>query len=109
MALTRQELLRKASLTTTDFGGTAEAPLSVEQVQQFLRLAITPQDMLPDVRTVMSNANKWEESKVNFDDRIMRPGTELTRLADANRVSPGTGIVTISTVLLREKSLYRTR
>ena len=101
MALTPHELLRKASLTTTDFGGANEAPLSVEQVQQFLRLAITPQDMLPDVRTVMANASKWQESKINFDSRILRPGTEFTRLADAQRIKPGTGVVEISTVLVR--------
>lgn len=101
MPLSNQELLQKANLTLTAFGGPGEAPLTVEQVEVFLRLAITPQAMLPDVRTVTSNANKWQESKVEFGTRIMRPGSELTRLADADRVAPTTGIVEISTVLIR--------
>jgi HK97 family phage major capsid protein len=101
MPLTNEELLRKATLDTTDFGGAGEAPLSVEQVKQFLRVMITPQVMLPDVRTVTANANKWQESKIEFGSRVMKPGVEGTRLADADRVAPTTGIVEISTVLIR--------
>ena len=106
MAYRNSELLQKAALTLGDFDGlsgarTGNAPLTIEQVQQFLRLAIQPQDMLPDVRTVMANANKWQESKISFDRRIMRGGTELARLAPADQTKPDTGIVEISTVLLR--------
>lgn len=101
MAISNEELLRKATLDTTAFGGAGEAPLTVEQVQQFLRVAIAPQAMLPVVRTVMSNANLWEESKLIFGSRVLRPGTEGARLADADRVVPTTGVVTISTVLVR--------
>lgn len=96
-----QELLAKASLTLTDFGGAGEAPLTIEQVRQFLRIAITPQAMLPDVRTVSANANQWDESKIDFAARVMRAGTEFTRLADGDRVKPTTGVVTISTKLIR--------
>ena len=99
--MTNEELLRKATHTLADFGGAGEAPLTIEQVRQFLRLAITPQIMLPDVRTVTSNANKWQESKIDFSSRIMRPGIEGERLSDGNRVKPTTGIVEISTVLVR--------
>ena len=101
MVLSNQRMLEKATLTLSDFGGTTTAPLTIEQVQTFLRLAITNQAILPDVRTVMANANKWQESKINFDERIMRPGTELTRLVEADRISPGTGLIEISTVLIR--------
>lgn len=100
-ALSTQELLRKATLTTTDFGGAGEAPLSVEQVDQFLRLAIKPQVMLSDVRTVKSKAAKWQESKIDFSSRILRAGVEGERLTADNRIKPTTGIVEISTVLVR--------
>lgn len=101
MALSNTDLLRKATLALSDFGGAGEAPLTYEQVNEFLRLAITPQVMLPDVRTVMSNANKWEESKLDFGARIMHVGTEATRLVDGDRIKPTTGVTTISTVLIR--------
>lgn len=101
MTLSAQELLRKATLTTGDFGGAGEAPLTIEQVEEFLRLAITPQVMLPDVRIVKSNAAKWQESKIDFSARIMKPGTEAERLPADKRVKGVTGIVEISTVLIR--------
>lgn len=101
MAITNEELLRKATLDLSDFGGAGEAPLTVEQVQQFLRVAIAPQNMLPVVRTVQSNANLWEESKLIFGARVMKAGTEGTRLADGDRVAPTTGTVQISTALIR--------
>lgn len=101
MGLSNQELLRKATLSLSDFGGAGEAPLTIEQVREFYRVAITAQAMLPDVRTVMANANKWQESKIDFANRVMKPGTEGTRLGSSDQVKPSTGIVEISTVLLR--------
>ena len=101
MALSNEELLRKATFTTGDLGGGAEAPLSEEQVKVFMRLAITPQVMLPDVRNVFSNAAKWTESKIDFSSTIMKPGVEATRLVDGSRVKPGTDKVEISTTLIR--------
>jgi hypothetical protein len=105
MTITNEELLQKATLKLDAFGGAGEAPLTIEQAEAFLRIAITPQAMLPVVRTVMSNANKWQESKIDFSARILRPGTEATRLADTSpataRVKPTTGVVEISTVLVR--------
>jgi HK97 family phage major capsid protein len=105
--LSVNDLLQKAVLSvgngagSGDFGGSGQAPLSVEQVTQFLELMSAQQVMLPDVRTVTSSAAKWQESIINFASRIARPGVEATRLADADRVKPATGIVEISTVLLR--------
>lgn len=101
MRLSNAELLQKATMTTTDFGGAGEAPLTIQQVEEFLRLAIKPQIMLPDVRIVKSNAAKWQESKLDFSARILRPGTEAERLLFSDRIKPGTGIVEISTVLVR--------
>lgn len=104
MTISTEELLRKAVLDTSDFGGAGEAPLSVEQVKQFIELMQADQIMLKDVRTVTSSAAKWQESIINFADRIAKPGTEGARLSDAlhyERASPATGIVELSTVLLR--------
>ncbi len=102
MTISIEELLRKASMTTADFGGAGEAPLTYEQVDQFVRLAVNPQVMLPEVRTVRSSAAKWQESKLDFSGaRIMKPGTEGTELASGDRVKPSTGIVEIDTVLIR--------
>ena len=96
------DLLRKANLTTdADFGGVGQAPLSVEQVEQFIELMAEPQVMLPDVRTVMHSSSKWQESILDFDGRIARPGVECNRLDANDRVKPTTGIVEISTVLVR--------
>jgi len=101
MSISNAELLRKATLTTSDFGGAGEAPLSVEQVKQFLVLMAANQTFLPDTRTVTANANKWVESIVDFGGRITRGGAEATRLGESERAKPTTGNVEISTVLLR--------
>jgi len=101
MSISNADLLRKANLTTANFGGAGEAPLSISQVEQFLELMSADQAMLSDVRTVTSDSSKWQESIIDFSSRVMRPGTELTRLATTDRVTPSTGIVEISTVLIR--------
>lgn len=115
MALSTEELLQKAVLSVgagdgaggsgpSDFGAAGQAPLSVEQVTQFIELMAAQQVMLGDVRVVTSASAKWQESIISFSDRIARPGIEATRLSDAagqERVKPATGIVEISTVLLR--------
>jgi len=95
------ELLAKAVLTTADFGGVGQAPLSIEQAQAFIRLLSANQAILSDVRVVTSNASKWVESGIDFASRIARAGTEATRLDSADRVKPSTFPVEISTVLIR--------
>lgn len=99
--ISNDELLRKATLTTDDFDGAGEAPLSVEQVREFIKLFSAEQAFLPDVRRVTANAAKWEESIVDFGGRITHSGTEATRLVEGDREKPSTGNVEISTVLLR--------
>jgi HK97 family phage major capsid protein len=108
--LNAEQLLQKAVLNISgpggdvgaaDFGGTGQAPLSYEQVTQFIELMSAEQVMLGDVRTVTSGAAKWQESIISFGARIAKPGVEATRLAASDRSKPVTGIVEISTVLLR--------
>jgi hypothetical protein len=101
MTITNEALLQKAVLTTDDFGGAGEAPLSIEQVDRFIVLLAAEQAMLPDVRTVTSRASKWQESIMDFSGRIAHPGVEATRLVEGDRSKPGTGVIEISTVLLR--------
>jgi len=101
MSISNEQLLRKATLSSTDFGGSGEAPLSVAQVDQFIELMSAEQVMLNDVRTVTSTSSKWQESIVDFSSRIARAGTEGSRLGSGDQVKPSTGIVEISTVLLR--------
>jgi hypothetical protein len=111
--LSTEQLLRKAVLSVTDgsagapansngdFGGAGEAALSIEQVTQFIELMAAQQVMLTEARTVTSSAAKWNESILDMNGRIMRPGIEAQRLAEGQRRKPATGIVEISTVLGR--------
>lgn len=106
--LSNAELLQKATMTTANLGGGTgginngpEAPLSIEQVDRFYRLAVTPQAILPEVREVKNTAAKWQESKIQFGGRILRKGVQGTRLADGDRVVPDTGMVEISCELMR--------
>ena len=96
-----EELLQKATLTTGDFGGGGQAPLSIEAAQSFIETMYMDQAILGDVRTVTSNASKWQEAAFDFANRIARPGTQATRLVDADRVKPATRMVEISTVLIK--------
>lgn len=105
--LSTSELLQKAILQvgdgagSADFGGATQAPLSVEQVTRFIELMAAEQVMLSDVRTVTSSSAKWQESIIDFAGRIAKPGVESTRLADGDRRKPTTGLVEISTSLIR--------
>ena len=107
--LSNKELLAKAALETTDFGGAGEARLTVEQAETFIRIASTPQAMLSDVRTVLNNANSWEENKISFG-RILHSASEAGvgetgRLDASKQTKPGTGIVTMQTQLFRGEVL----
>jgi hypothetical protein len=108
--LSLEALLQKAVLNVTgpggdvgtaDFGGVAQAPLSIEQVKEFIVLMSTQQVMLGQVRTVTSGSAKWQESVIGVNDRVMHAGIEATRLAASDRGKPATQIVELSTVLLR--------
>lgn len=99
--LTNDELLEKATTTTGDFGGEGAAALSIEQATDFISLLAANQVLLPEVRTVMSNASKWQEALLDFGGRVTRPGTEGARLKDQERAKPLTRMIEISTVLLR--------
>lgn len=103
--MTTADLLAKATadwtFTSADLGGAGEAPLSIEQALQFIELMSADQTMLPDVRTVTSRANKWQESGIDFAARITAAGVQGERLASGDRKKPTTFNVELSTDLLR--------
>ncbi len=101
MGMSIQELLKKAVMTTADFDTTTTAPLTIEQVDEFLKIAIEPQIMLPEVRMVKSSASKWQESKIDFSSRILYPGAEAERLVFEKRTKGTTGKIEMSTVLVK--------
>lgn len=113
MALSTEQLLRKAILTVGDgehgdfgaasggYAGRSMAPLSIEQVSSFIELMSAGQVLLNDVRRVTSNAAKWQESIIDFSSRIARPGVEANRLGYTQRAEPTTGMVEINTSLIR--------
>lgn len=94
--------MNKSALTTQlDGSGPYRASLTVHQVREFLKVAILPRVMLPDVKMVSSDAATWEESKIAFGRRVLRSGTEARRLDYSDRYAPDTGMVTITTHLFR--------
>lgn len=99
--LSNQELLEKATLTTADFGGPGEAPLKVEAADRFIEKLTIGQHLLGDVQVVTHTGAKWQQATVQFASRIMKPGVQATRLADADRSKPTTGLIEMSTVLVK--------
>ncbi len=99
--LTNQELLEKATLTTVDFGGAGEAPLAIEVADEFIRKLTIGQQLLGDVHTVTHRAPKWQQGTVQFTNRVLRPGVQAARLADADRVKPTSGLIEMNTQLVK--------
>lgn len=94
--------LEKATLSTSDLtGGTDGGLLSNDQAMEFLRVAIDYTAILPLCRVEFSKAPSFEVPRLSFGSRVLKPGTEGSRLADGDRVKPSTGLMTLATVLLR--------
>lgn len=102
MATPLLQWIEKATFTTADLSGAGNGgELSPQQARQFLRDAITPTAILSRADVVDSDSKKFEIPKLSFANRIMRAGTEGSRLADADRVKPDTDLVTLSTELFK--------
>jgi len=96
------EWLEKATFTTPDITPPgAGGNLSPVQVQQFLRMAIEASVLVEAADNFDSNATKFEIPRVSFNSRILRAGSEATRLVDADRVKPTTDLVSLSTALFK--------
>lgn len=99
--ITNEAFLEKAAFTTADLGGS----VSEGGADRFINLMTEEQEVLGDVRVVRNVEANWEEPFLDFAARIMRPGTEAQRVADADRVKPTTGTVAISTKLTKGEVL----
>lgn len=102
MPKTAQEWLEKATFTTADLQAPAGGGyLSPQQAKEFLRVAIDYTTITKECRYEDSDSPKFEVPRIAFGNRILRPGVEGTRLLDADRVKPSTGLVTLNTVLVK--------
>jgi hypothetical protein len=102
MANVLNRYLEKATFTTSDLsGGSNGGLLSPDQAAEFLRIAIAESVLMREARIETSNSTKFEVPSISFASRILRKGTEATRLVDGSRVKPTTGLVTLSTYLFR--------
>ena len=94
--------LEKATMATSDLtGGTDGGLLSPAQAAAFIRVAIDATVLLKDARVETSKAPTWEVPRLSVANRIMRGGTEGTRLDAGDRIIPTTGLASLTTVLLR--------
>ena len=96
------EYVRKATMTTSDLTGAGNGGrLSAEQAQTFLRDAIEATVILREADVFDHGSPVFEVPKISFATRIMHAGTEGTRLADADREVPDTGLVTLTCQLFK--------
>lgn len=94
--------LEKATWTTPDITAPAGGGLlSPQQAREFLRVLIDESVLLKESNNQTSLSPKFEVPRISFGNRILRNGTEATRLTDANRTKPVTGLVTLSTNLFK--------
>ena len=99
MPKTAREWLEKATFTTADLASGGR--LSPQQVREFLRVAMESGVITKEMRYEDSDAPLFEVPRISLNTRVLRRGTEGQRLADADRVKPQTGLVTLQTVLLK--------
>jgi hypothetical protein len=94
--------LEKATWTTPDITpGTGAGLLSPTQAQNFIRIAIEVSILLREARNEFSASPSFEVPRISMANRILRPGVEGARLADSDRVTPTTGLVTLVTKLFK--------
>jgi hypothetical protein len=94
--------LEKATFSTTDVTAPAGGGLlSPQQAREFLRILIDESVLLKEANNQTSLSPKFEVPRISFGSRILRSGVEGARLADADRVKPLTGLVTLSTNLFK--------
>lgn len=98
-----QEWIRKASFLTSDLsGGTDGGLLNPQQATKFLQLITDKSELLGKFSQETSNAPQFDVPRITFHGgRVLKAGTEFTRLGDSDRVKPTTGLMTMSTALFR--------
>ena len=94
--------LEKAVFSVADITAPAGGGLlSPEQAREFIRVAITESTLLRELNIFTSNSTKFEVPRISFASRVLKVGTEATRLTEPNRIKPTTGLVTLSTYLFK--------
>jgi len=94
--------IEKATWTTPDITApTGAGLLSPQQAREFLRVLIDESVLLKESNNQTSLSPLFEVPRVSFGSRILRPGVQGARLADADRIKPTTAMVTLSTSLFR--------
>jgi hypothetical protein len=94
--------LEKATWTTPDITAPAGGGLlSPQQAREFLRILIDESVLLKEANNQTSLSPKFEVPRISFGNRILRVGTEATRVAEGDRAKPLTGLVTLSTNLFK--------
>jgi hypothetical protein len=102
MATRLRDYIKKATFTTSDLEGAGNGGmLSANQARQFLRDAIEATEILSRSDAFDSGSPKFEIPKISLGSRIMRKGTQATRVADEKRVKADTDLVTLSTELFK--------
>lgn len=97
-----QRWLEKATWTTPDITApTGGGLLSPQQTREFLRVLIDESVLLKEANNQTSLSPKFEVPRISFGNRILRPGVEAARVAEADRTKPLTGLVTLSTNLFK--------
>lgn len=94
--------LEKATFTTPDVTAPAGGGLlSPQQAREFLRVLIDESVLLKEANNQTSLSPKFEVPRISFGNRILRVGTEGSRLDVGDRTKPATGLVTLSTHLFK--------
>lgn len=95
MSRPNQTFIEKADMAIADL--TAGGLLLPEQAKQFFELVIDESELLSMVTTVPMTAPSTELNKIGFTGRVLRPAVENQALGEADRVTPTTDKVTLST------------
>lgn len=90
-----KELIQKADMALSDLATAGK--LNPEQTDRFIRTLIDQPTLLAQARTVAMGAPQMKINKIGFGSRIMRVATSSTALADADRVKPDLGQVSLET------------
>lgn len=94
--------LEKATFNTADITAPAGGGLlSPQQSREFLRVLIDESVLLKEANNQTSLSPLFEVPRISFGNRILRVGTEASRLVESDRTKPLTGKVTLSTHLFK--------
>lgn len=85
--MTNRELIRKADWAVGDLIATGGL-LNPEQSNAFIRKLLIQPTLLRQVRSVTMNSPTMKINKIQFDQRILRPGVSATALSVGDRSKP---------------------